>query len=93
MLNRAIEVPTCPGKIVSHPRFINPSKCIQLRPNADEYVDPLRSTPPRMVWKPHPHGLITDGLGLMEPEVPVNAKVPSLVQKSFDTSMLLATQS
>ena len=51
-----------------YPRIINPSISLQLTPTT---WGRLRESPgsilPRTVWKPQPHWLVADWLGLMEP--------------------------
>ena len=63
-----VEVPPHPGRIGSHPRIRNPSISLQLTPTS---WGRKRGSPgsilPRTVWKPQPHWLVPDWLGLMEP--------------------------
>ena len=60
--------PAAPGKIVSYLRIGNPSISLQLTPTT---WGRKRGSPgsmlPRAVWKPDPHWLVADWLGLMEP--------------------------
>ena len=63
-----VEVPPHPGRIGSYPWIRNPSISLQLTPTTwgRKWGSP-GSIPPRTVWKPQPHWLVADWLGLMEP--------------------------
>ena len=63
-----VEVPPHPRRIGSSPRIRNPSISLQLSPTT---WGRKRGSPgsilPSTVWKPQPHWLVADWLGLMEP--------------------------
>ena len=72
---------------------------VKVQRTGDGNVHLPGSIPLRMVWIPHPHGMICDQLGIMAmrgesffpgkrggPAVPENDRVPSPHQKSFHTS-------
>ena len=63
-----VEVPPHPGKIGSHPRIRNLSISLQLTPTTwGRKRGSPGSISPRMVWKPQPHWLVANWLGLNEP--------------------------
>ena len=61
-----VEVPPHPGGMRSYPRISTPSIYLNLRQLGEQKISSRGSIPPRMVWKPRPHWLIADQLGLME---------------------------
>ena len=98
-----VEVPPHMGRLWSYPRIRNPSVSLHLTPIT---WGRKRGSPgsilPRTVWKPLPHWLVADWLGLMEPadgegflSVQVRGcaahgevKVPSPDQKFFHISTI-----
>ena len=100
------EVPPHPGKIISHPRIRNSSVSLQLQQPGDENGDLPGRYRPAWLWKPQPHWLIADWLGLMEPargeSCPSNKRrglaalgedwISSPDQKSFHISTIPTTR-